>query len=583
MSDRRTVTIGLVPAAAAGMGRAQKRRRPIAITRMLGYGLAVAGLAMAQPAQALITLTASDAGGPIGACSSTDGGTGSLNKNCANPNFTAIIVNAVGAPLVPAPNLVATQLSVTSAALATSDTLTIDVAQTGISFPAGVASVNLTVASLGPSPVTLTALGSGGGVLFSHTFTAVGTATSGDIPVGPGTGEGARFVLAFSGPGQSVNAIISIGGPIPATTSRRDPGSVIVYPKFVNELFDGGSPLVVDGVQVPQTEIEIGAICPPAFVDAGGFCPEHQPLKLRFHWVCPGAEGTNSNICPAVDFDVNLTVPGKLTFAANGLPINTNSPPLVPAPPCARGYLIGWVINPANDLPIKFDGLIGNAVIRNPNLVAGPHAGMSTGLSAYNAVPIQADPALANLAPVPAASGGSLPFGITGGYATVTGVQIGDVRFDKTAAGSPLPNILSRTNLNFLTLDVRSNAPNDPTFVNLDFWNESLGLAVGSSNPAFEHLTSTFREFVCWDQVPLSALAGGNLTQTFQGTRKGIVIAGPANKMRDGNAPGDAPGPVTLIGLVETIEGTAANDFLERKYNFNMSNDSNPVPTAFVP
>ena len=31
---------------------------------------------------------------------------------------------------------------------------------------------------------------------------------------------------------------------------------------------------------------------------------------------------------------------------------------------------------------------------------------------------------------------------------------------------------------------------------------------------------------------------------------------------------------VTLIGLVETIEGTAANGFMERKYNFNMSNDS---------
>ena len=366
-------------------------------------------------------------------------------------------------------------------------------------------------------------------------------------------------------------------------SDSEQPGSVIVYPKFVNELFGGGSPIIVDGVAVPQTEIEIGAVCPPAFIAGGGFCPEHQPIKIRFHWVCPGTEGVNSNICPEEDFEVNITVPGKLAFSANGLPINTNSPPLVPAPPCARGYLIGWVINPANDLPIKFDGLIGNAVIRNPNLVAGPHAGMSTGLSAYNAVPIQADPALANLAPVPAASGGSLPFGITGGYATVTGVQIGDVRFDKTAAGSPLPNILSRTNLNFLTLDVRSNAPNDPTFVNLDFWNESLGLAVGSSNPAFEHLTSTFREFVCWDQVPLSALAGGDLTQAFQGTRKGVVIAGPAQKVRDGNAPGDTPGPVTLIGLVETIEGTAANDFLERKYNFNMSNDSNPVPTAFVP
>jgi hypothetical protein len=96
-------------------------------------------------------------------------------------------------------------------------------------------------------------------------------------------------------------------------------------------------------------------------------------------------------------------------------------------------------------------------------------------------------------------------------------------------------------------------------------------------------LTSTFTEFVCWNQVPLSALAGGNLTQAFQGTRKGVVIAGPAEKIADGNAPDDTPHPVTLIGLVETVEGTAANGFLERKYNFNMSTDGHPVPTAFVP
>jgi hypothetical protein len=134
-----------------------------------------------------------------------------------------------------------------------------------------------------------------------------------------------------------------------------------------------------------------------------------------------------------------------------------------------------------------------------------------------------------------------------------------------------------------LTLDVLSNAPNDPTLVNLNFWNESLGTAVGSSNPAFEHLTSTSVEFVCWTQTPLSALGGGNLTQVFQGTRKGILIAGPANKVQDGNAPGDDPGPVTLIGLVETIEGTAANGFLERKYNFNMDGNGIPVTTAFVP
>ena len=56
------------------------------------------------------------------------------------------------------------------------------------------------------------------------------------------------------------------------------------------------------------------------------------------------------------------------------------------------------MINPANDLPIKFDGLIGNAVIRGGNLAAGPDAGSSTAVSAYNAITIQADPALANLA-----------------------------------------------------------------------------------------------------------------------------------------------------------------------------------------
>jgi hypothetical protein len=381
-----------------------------------------------------------------------------------------------------------------------------------------------------------------------------------------------------------VNASISITGLIP--TAAKDPGSVIVYPKFVNELFGGGSPIVVDGVTVPQTEIEIGAVCPPAFVAGGGSCPEHQPIKIRFHWVCPGTEGMSSNICPEEDFDVNITVPGKLTFSANGLPINTNSPPLVPAPPCARGYLIGWVISPTNDLPIKFDGLIGNAVIRNGNLVAGPNAGMSTGLSAYNAIPIQADPALANLAPIANQPGPLFFDGAPGHYTAITGVQIGDVRFDRITPSSVAaiaPNILGRTNLNFLTLDVRSNAPNDPTLVNLNFWNESLGTAVGSTNPAFEHLTSTAVEFVCWTQTPLSALGGGNLTQVFQGARKGVLIAGPANKVADGNAPGDPPGPVTLIGLIETVEGTVANGFLERKYNFNMSNDSNPVATAFVP
>src|SRR5262249_45096408 len=65
------------------------------------------------------------------------------------------------------------------------------------------------------------------------------------------------------------------------------PGNVIIYPKFVN------MPAVnVDGNVVPRTEIEIGAICPPADV-----CAEHQSVTVYFRWICPGTEGVNSNIC----------------------------------------------------------------------------------------------------------------------------------------------------------------------------------------------------------------------------------------------------------------------------------------------
>jgi len=35
--------------------------------------------------------------------------------------------------------------------------------------------------------------------------------------------------------------------------------------------------------------------------------------------------------------------------------------------------------------------------------------------------------------------------------------------------------------------------------------------------------------------------------------------------------------------LIETTEGTAANVFLERKYNFNVNVTGAPIPTTFVP
>lgn len=50
----------------------------------------------------------------------------------------------------------------------------------------------------------------------------------------------------------------------------------------------------------------------------------------------------------------------------------------VPAPMSAAGYLVAWVIDA--DRPIKFDGLIGDAILREANGAT----------SAYNGIPIQA-------------------------------------------------------------------------------------------------------------------------------------------------------------------------------------------------
>jgi hypothetical protein len=42
----------------------------------------------------------------------------------------------------------------------------------------------------------------------------------------------------------------------------------------------------------------------------------------------------------------------------------------------------------------------------------------------------------------------------------------------------------------------------------------------------------------------------------------------------------DTDGPVTLLGLVETLEGPSG---VQRSYSNEVWNDSVPVPTVFVP
>jgi hypothetical protein len=141
----------------------------------------------------------------------------------------------------------------------------------------------------------------------------------------------------------------------PTLRDSQEPGSVIVFPKFIQ-----GTVALPEGGTAPVTELEIGVVCPK-----GVICPEHEPVKIRFHWVCGTGEFNlaGSFICQETDFDVTATVWEKIVLVPDGS-FTGVATKTVPAAPCFNGYLIGWVINPANDRPVKFDGLVGDAVLR---------------------------------------------------------------------------------------------------------------------------------------------------------------------------------------------------------------------------
>jgi hypothetical protein len=408
-------------------------------------------------------------------------------------------------------------------------------------------------------------------------------------------------------------AVPALALAMPALAQTRDtrladfqePGSVLVWPKFINS-----GTVNVDGTVTPRTEIEIGVVNPP---NTGIVLPEHTTVKVHLHWVCPGTQSVASKFtCPETDFVLFLSINGKLAFAADGKPIANNSgvaqnTPRVPFPGCANGYLIAWVVDNL-DRPIKFDGLIGDAVIRGMNLGNGPSTGFSTAVESYRAIAIQAFPGtVANPQPTwngtlgtgllaggtdPITGAAALAFdGAPGHYQAVSGSLYGDVKFDNpTGTGN-----LNRTYLVLLTLDVRSSRPNNPTFVPLTFYNESLA-GVSTTNPLWENPTSTNGvDFLCWGQFSLTPTNAadpttgidGNLTQALQGSRKGIVLAGPAeqdNFIGINDPPYTDNDPRrTLIGMVQTNEGTLANAFQERGYIFQMYDNSVPIPTRFVP
>ena len=340
-----------------------------------------------------------------------------------------------------------------------------------------------------------------------------------------------------------------------------EPGSVIIFPKVI-----AGTVALPEGAPAPVTEIEVGVVCPKGVV-----CAEHQPVKIRFHWVCGTSEHNlaGSFICKETDFDVTATVFEKIVLDPQrrgrwrlwqGLPTKTvpgaNCPATGPANP--GGYLIGWVINPANDRPIKFDGLIGDAVVR-PN---------ATAQASYNAIPIQADPALANAAQVTTNGNGALLFdGAPGHYLAVTGQVLGDMRYTGTTGAT-----VSQGSLTLLTLDVKSNRPNNPVFVDLDFFGGNPS-AIGNENQL-----STSTEFICWEEIPITQI-DPNLITGLMG-RKGVFVSAPAAKVGIFGIT-DETGPTTLLGLAETQEGAAGAP--TRASFSNLFNSSVPVATRFLP
>jgi hypothetical protein len=255
-------------------------------------------------------------------------------------------------------------------------------------------------------------------------------------------------------------------------------------------------------------------------------------------------------------------------FYTAGLPNH-----FAPAPECVNGggYLIGWVISPTNDKPIKFDGLIGDAHLR-PGSPNPSQTGSPLSLASYNAIPIQANPALANGAAVDTNTNGALMFdGATGHYQAVTGQIAGDVRYTNLTTGPTF----TLGSLTLLTLDVKSNRPNNPVFVDFDFFGGN------PSNIGNENQLSTSTEFICWAEIPLTAIST-DLTTTQMG-RKGVFVSAPATKVGIFGIQDDSGVPTTLLGLSEFLEGPNPFSPWPRASFTGLFNSSVPVPTHFLP
>src|SRR2546427_8773517 len=342
---------------------------------------------------------------------------------------------------------------------------------------------------------------------------------------------------------------VAVAAPVAAwPNDSQQPGSVLVFPKFIRGTFTDAP--VTGQAALARTELEISVKCPK-----GATCGANQAVRLRAHWVCPG--------CAETSFDLKTTVGGTLYFNPEGVTVvlgvvtanafPSNATTTIPLPPCDRGYLIVWAID-GNDTAIKFDGLIGDAILRDPSI--DPANRLSA--RGYNAIPIQAgDGVVSTGDPTDLNGDGHLDFD-GNEYQMITGTIFGTVRYEHLEAAPEGP---VETDLTLLTLDVASNRPNALTSVGLNFFTTG------------EDLNDAGTSFYCWREQRLTNILASLTTQNMG--RKGLVASTHAEQNGV---------PVTLLGIIETKEFYMLfPTVISRDYSYSLFNDSDPVATIFQP
>jgi hypothetical protein len=338
----------------------------------------------------------------------------------------------------------------------------------------------------------------------------------------------------------------------------------LVFPKFIRGTFNDA--LVTGQALHARTELEISVRCPD-----GATCTDGQVVRMRAHWVCPGCTESSFNLQTTVNGSLYFNTEGVSVVDVAGVPVITaaafpnNATTVIAQPPCLRGYLLVWVIDGGGN-PIKFDGLIGDAILRD-----GTPGEEHLSARAYNAIPIQAADFLNTGNATDGDGDGNLDFNGSE-YQMLTGRIFGTVRYDdQILLGGTV-----ETDLTLLTLDVRSNLVNPRTDVKLNFYSTDEGL------------TDTAVSFTCWTERPLSSVRNNtapilaSLNDATMG-RKGLVESdGPATQFDFATG---VTTPATVLGIVYTREGTGTGTLFSsfRDYAYSLSHDGDPVETEFVP